>query len=276
MLDMLAEVQAELQLDRDAWIKAPAEGAASGQSDAPGIAAVLTSIDEDDAVLGGPSQRTSAGQFGSLAPMDNAEPWCRGPRSLGDQFGGVVPLGALLRRAREEQLQMERRRLVDSVGAGSNKALSSISTPASARGPRRKAPTRSRDSFVPSDGGKVSVSAVANVEPLIVHRHHHHHYHHHYVLGPNDDAHGPMSLHEEESIMQVGDSVGSAGIPSQSTHRGQSGVVEHLHFHRHLGEESVPLAAHLLLHDAGKEAAKRQGAKVDGTAGPDTRLPRLA
>lgn len=247
MLDMLAEVQSELQRDRAAWPKAVPDGQLEGRS------AALTAIEEGD-LVDSPASGIEGGG------------------------GSVVPLGKLLRQAREDQLRRERQRLVDNL---SSQGSQSQSAPSTSRD-RGKAPRSARAPKPSTSQGFEAPSKKTAERPLVVHRHHHHHYHHHYVLGPDYEPDCSSSLHEDlEAAEASANRADFFKAPARLP--GRRLDLQHLHYHHHTGEEGIPPRAHRLLHDArlamskdGGTARRPGAAAAEAASGVDTRLPRLA
>lgn len=281
MLDILAEVQAEVHRERQiVWPEPDAD---------PTATADRTRLGEGtagDGGGGGPSAIVSARAVPQEGSIHS------GSSSI--QLG-LQPVGLALRLDREEAQRRERRQLVESLSARGTCG----SAPSTAR--RRLPRSQGRQPESPGLGPTAMHHSAGGpprqpTKPRVVHRHHHQHYHHHYVLNASDEAELPPTLcesmvesstgapaHAMRSSQVGGGAPDANALAAERGHPAGDRNVEHLHYHHHVKEDQIlPRARRLLAHaqkalqSSNAEQEQSQGAGMAGFSGPSTRLPRLS
>jgi len=268
MLDILAEVQAEVHRDREIlWSSSKCSSKhdnAGGSQTAPSVdvPAYTASIDHTNVISQELARRPSL-EAGSTA-------------------SGLKPLGSVLRLHREEEHRRERQNLVAALSA--RQAAACNATPSTAR----RRPPRSQGRRVESPGLGLATLAPSTPrqppKPRLVHRHHHRHFHHHYVLGPDDEADFTLDTTIEHSAAESSKTSFGADAARDGDigDGGGDPNMHHVHYHKHICEEEIlPRARRLLVHaqQALKSSVTEQEnietEREAGFAGPNTRLPRL-
>uniref|UniRef100_A0A7S2QNW8 Uncharacterized protein n=1 Tax=Zooxanthella nutricula TaxID=1333877 RepID=A0A7S2QNW8_9DINO len=193
----------------------------------------------------------------------------------------VVPLGKLLRQAREEPMRRERQRLVDNFSPATQGFWRLVDNLGPATQSSHSEVGHKHHSTTQSSSFGRQATARTAGRPVVIHRHHHHHYHHHYEPGRDDWPEGEPREGDLDVVDLLASPLRHAADSRADPRPGRKSGVEHLHCHHHAREEGMPPNAHKLIHDARKAARGRfdagpGAAAGDGAAGPDTRLPRLA